>query len=576
MQYLSRRPSGVYVFRLAVPSHLRHVFGKREVVATTGTRELSIAKMVAGSLASQWLQHFNESDRLLAVANPAAMHHQEILKIAQGHPMLLSGGHMQLPHAAAASGISVTDLLRAAGKGSLALFVRSGAILGHLLQFDALEPVDVAMGTSAGVIIPEPQTMPPTAQEHVATGMLCVHPMDLPAVTAAFITGAQTVELVLFELPDRPGLVFAPNATVRATKESLEVAASEVEILRRSVSSLIEPGQLKEAKALQKASLLGGPATVGKRADERLSTALDAYITNRVRQDVEQEGEIKRIKNGCSLLIELEGDLRLADVDSDRLRHFRDKHLSRVPANENKIRLTHGTESVTSSIAAIAGKDWPVMSSSERNKRMKWIGAWFKWLKGQSWISNDPAAALHGESVLTKAESRKERKSDRDDEDRDAFTEADLAAIFGALWFKTGVGALTKENTYREWSTTAHGTGDRDAGLDRHVPGGNTPFDEGASRLKPPICLCLAGSRCRQSALPPARTLRSALGCIPSGWMSPPLTPSSPATRGWPTGGMSATTGSTTSPWCSANPVRCATARPLPTCQHHCSGSGWA
>ena len=51
MQYLSRRPSGVYVFRLAVPSHLRHVFGKREVVVTTGTKELSIAKMVAGSLA---------------------------------------------------------------------------------------------------------------------------------------------------------------------------------------------------------------------------------------------------------------------------------------------------------------------------------------------------------------------------------------------------------------------------------------------------------------------------------------------------------------------------------------------
>lgn len=77
MQYLSRRPSAVYVFRLAVPAHLRQVFGKREVIATSGTRELCIAKVVAGSLAAQWLQHFNESDHLLAVANPAAMSHQK-------------------------------------------------------------------------------------------------------------------------------------------------------------------------------------------------------------------------------------------------------------------------------------------------------------------------------------------------------------------------------------------------------------------------------------------------------------------------------------------------------------------
>lgn len=50
MQNLFRRPSGIYVLRLAVPAPLRYIVGKREIVATTGTRELTIAKMVAGVL----------------------------------------------------------------------------------------------------------------------------------------------------------------------------------------------------------------------------------------------------------------------------------------------------------------------------------------------------------------------------------------------------------------------------------------------------------------------------------------------------------------------------------------------
>ena len=84
MQNLVRRPSGVYVFRLSVPRRVRHVIGKREVIVSTGTRELSVAKIVGASLASQWLQHFFESDRLLSVTNTSTMPHDDLLKIAHG------------------------------------------------------------------------------------------------------------------------------------------------------------------------------------------------------------------------------------------------------------------------------------------------------------------------------------------------------------------------------------------------------------------------------------------------------------------------------------------------------------
>ena len=84
MQNLFRRPSGIYVLRISVPVQLRHVFGKREIVATTGTRELSIAKMVAGVQAAQWRQRFFDSGRLMLLANISTMDHQEILKLSRG------------------------------------------------------------------------------------------------------------------------------------------------------------------------------------------------------------------------------------------------------------------------------------------------------------------------------------------------------------------------------------------------------------------------------------------------------------------------------------------------------------
>ena len=449
MLNLFRRSSGIYVLRIAIPVSLRPVFGKREVVASTGTSELTIAKIVAGAHAAQWRQRFFDSKRLMSLAGTFTMDHQEILKLAHGHPVLQGGGHLTLPHASTASGISTTDLLRSAANGTLSLSVRTGGTRGYLLPLDRLELIDPAIGRVGGFVVPPEAQMPSYAVEHIGQGMLMIPALDLPGVAATLLAGAEKVTLVAFEVPDKQGMIFAPNEAMNIDLDRLEVVAGEVEMLRRSVKSLIGQDRIEEAKILQKASLLNATGIVGKRPHERLSVALDAYITTRVRQDVGLESEITRIKNGCALLIELEGDLPLSEITSDSLRRFRDHKLSRVPAKENKIRLMHGTTSVTSSMKKIAGTDWPIMSASERDKRMRWINAWFKWLHGQNWISENPTAALHGESVQTKAERNKVENMHRDDEDRDIFTQEDLNAIFGATWFKTGRGQRTKKGTFR-------------------------------------------------------------------------------------------------------------------------------
>ncbi len=97
MQNLLRRPSGIYVLRIVVPALLCHVYKKREVIASTGTRELALAKIVAGSQAAQWRQKFFEATRLLSGANQKQMQYDEILRIAQGRPALLGGGTYRRP-----------------------------------------------------------------------------------------------------------------------------------------------------------------------------------------------------------------------------------------------------------------------------------------------------------------------------------------------------------------------------------------------------------------------------------------------------------------------------------------------
>lgn len=452
MQSLARRSSGIYVVRLAVPLALRTCVGRREIIVSTGTRELGLAKIVGGAVATRWRQRFFDMSRLTAVSGIESMDHHEILNIVRGSPALLTGGHLPLPLASSASGLSVDHLLRAAADAKIRLHVRAGVMRGHLVPVDDLELVDPAAGRSAGFVIPPAKHMPSGAVEHAVEGILPILKSDLASAASALLAGDDRLELLALEAPGRPDWWFIPDNAVSVARSALEVAAHEVEALRRSFAAVIEPERVQQAREHEKVAATHGNSNAGRRAAYKLSTALDHYIDHRVKHDVESPAEVKRIRNGCALLIDLDGDIELSQVTPERLREFRDQRLSKVPAKENKVRLIHKTTSVRASIEAVDGLDWPVMSSSERDKRMRWIMAWFRWLHDQKWIHDDPAAPLAGESVKSKAERRK-KAGRREDEARKLYSEAELATIFSAPWFRSGKGELTRQGTYRTFQS---------------------------------------------------------------------------------------------------------------------------
>lgn len=454
MHNLVRRQSGIYALRLSIPKDLRGCLSKTEIIESTGTREIALAKIIAGVAGARWRERFIDLRRLKAVASLDAMTPNEILSLTTGSPALHGASHLPIQSAARASGISDEQLLRLAAERRISLWCRVGRTSGVLLPEDELEPVDPVQGSAGGLVIPPTFRLPPGALPHVAEGTLRVHPADAPAIAANLIGTSKPVECVAFQLPPEAGafhgMLFAPDVPVLVSRGTLEVAASEVESTRRELAKLLHPDQVEHARALLKAGVASRSSDKGKHSDKPLSAALEHYVEHGLRHKHQSAAEIARISNGCHLLIELDGDVAVGSVTTEQLRHFRDVGLATVPANENKIRLKHKTSSVAESIAAVHGTAWPIMSAGEREKRMRWIGSWFHWLHQQRWISENPAAPLHGESVLSVSE-RKKKLSKRADEVRAVFTTEDLAKLFSEEWFQTGRGRLTKQGTYREF-----------------------------------------------------------------------------------------------------------------------------
>ena len=445
MQNLLRRPSGIYVVRLTVPERLRALVGKRELVATTGSRDLQLAKIVASTMLAQWRRRFFDLDRLAASNIP--VNQDTIIKIAEGHPLLLTAGCMPLDHASAASGIDASALLRRAMDNHLTVFYRLGGVAGHLVPFEEFKVDDPEIGTR---LVPHPHEMPERAQAHVAHGPLALPRDDAPSVIGALLAGADDVGVVVFE-SGRAGIAFVPGAVVQVRRDSLEVESLEVEALRKTLAATIEPTRLEAARSAQKAAMGMTQSRAGKHAEKRLSEALDAYSRTYLPQKITKAKEIERVRTGIGLLIDFEGDLPLDEIDLERLQRFRDDKLSTVLARENVVRVQHGTRSMTESIAAIAAKgiDWPIMSAAERDLRMQWIARMFQWLHDQKWIAENPASGLRGSSVLTKAEKGRVTSAKKP---REEFTLDELKRIFSVSWFQTGRGELTSAGTYREFA----------------------------------------------------------------------------------------------------------------------------
>jgi integrase len=443
MDNLFRRPSGIYVARLTIPVRLRPILGFGEFVASTGTRNRTMAKLVACELLARWRRQLWDIERLQLPT--ALMNYASILKLVDGSPLLQSGGYLPIAQAAVALGLEVNDLLRQAADGHLALYCRLISKSGYTTNFSEFEPDDPEFGT---VIVPTQSNRPPGSKTLRASGIYRV-PRDETDVVAALLLAGKHVDLVALEIigQEYEGMAFVPEGALRIEVEQVELSCVELESRRRHMVAAIPPEAQATAREAQNAIARGvSTSSAEQRAKAPVSKILDAFCKSHLPHVLSSEKEIERMRAGIALLIEFEGDLSIGAVDSELLRHFRDVHLARMPAHENRVRSKLGTKSMTESIQAVADTDWPRMSANERDSRMQWIARMFRWAYEQKWITDDPCTGLRKESVLTKAERTRVQIEQTS---REEFTDEELGKIFGAQWFLTGRGEKTKAGTYR-------------------------------------------------------------------------------------------------------------------------------
>ncbi|WP_414703784.1 DUF6538 domain-containing protein [Povalibacter sp.] len=55
-QHLSRRPSGIYAFRLVIPAHLSHLSPKGEIHISLGTTSRPLAVALAARVWTRWVE----------------------------------------------------------------------------------------------------------------------------------------------------------------------------------------------------------------------------------------------------------------------------------------------------------------------------------------------------------------------------------------------------------------------------------------------------------------------------------------------------------------------------------------
>lgn len=448
MQNLQRRPSGIYVFRLIVPKALRLALGKSEVIISTGTRELALAKLVASAHAAKWRAKFFQATALMQSCTTLQMNDAEIIRLAEGSPVLNWGGLLPFTQISKLTGLSQVDLLRMVRRGKLHLYLEMRVTLGYLLSSDDLELQDPELGTAGGFVLPGPNQMPSSAIRKQHQGKACVDRLDLPGVCDAIESGHEIVLVCMRLTTDGHGELFVPDEPVRVTTVEFVLDATEVEAMRRALAATLDPDRVKSARASMSPVVL--PAKMNHHAGKRFLDGLQDYAQLHLTGQVQSKDEQKRISNGIAMFTELMGNMVLSDISPADLRQFRDVELRNVPAHENRVRLQFKTTTLRDSIAAVADKNWPKISPKARELRMQWIAGMFRWLKKQGWIVDNPMAALEGESVQTLAEKRSARRLN--EVSRVPFTPEDLNTLFSASWFKTGGGELTRAGTYREFS----------------------------------------------------------------------------------------------------------------------------
>ncbi|NNU43590.1 site-specific integrase [Ramlibacter montanisoli] len=415
-QYLYRRASGTYFVRLCVPARLKHAVGKGEIHRSTGCRDLRLAKIVAAEIAAHWHR---------AIEAVQAM---DAAKIKAGSISLLGNGFIGLEKAAAELGAAPpADLAARLADRGARFYVDARDWQGWALDsiYDSVEYEHDEFGR-ASMVLP-PRDGVPT----VFGGRARIRHREeaLQAAEGA----ARVCQFLAWPSQERGFVVDLPGQLV--TSSELLVEREAVESLRDSLASQLRPDATPANAVLSEAAPAG----------MRFSDLVVEFL-KRKKGDW-KEDQTERKMDQCRAFQELMGDPLMSEITRPLVRRFSDE-LGKLPSNRGAVRRRFKCpEAGFRELIDLADTHALARITPDSHRRfMDGISEVFSWAVKETHLSMNPAIGL-GMEIQKKSTGGKSKAQDQ----RDAFSDADLAQIFGAEWFLKGAGTPTPEGRFHSY-----------------------------------------------------------------------------------------------------------------------------
>ncbi len=407
-----RRPSGVYVVRLAVPQRLRQQVGRSELHVSTGLRDWPIAKIAAARILLELRQRLMNLD---------------IESLAVRSPLLDGRGLLSIPEAARAIGLPESALLNELLNARASIYTHAGNWPGwHVPDLNEVErDSDGAFVLNHIEQCGERRTI----AEHV-------RPYKSTTTLMALLANG-TARESLFRLRGNAAIFTDDEQEILAASWLAPKAA--IEAIRERLARSISPEHRKPAVAAP--APIAAPAIAhptAKHAEKPFSELVSLY------QKFKKHGESqrRRMETESTTFIDLMGDPMLGEIDGDLIHAFAQR-LQELPVDIYQSRRRHGAELSLPELIELA-KEKGLKCKSEQTARthVAHIGEILNFGVAKGMLHVNPARGFKRDFGVTK----KTRAQDH----RDIFTPDELKRIFDQEWFKTGTGAFT-EKGHTHW-----------------------------------------------------------------------------------------------------------------------------
>lgn len=318
-----RRPSGVYVVRLAVPQRLRQQVGRRELHVSTGLRDWPIAKIAAARILIELRQ------RLMTL---------DIESLAVPSPLLGGDGLLSIPDAAKAIGLPESALLCELLNERAELYTLAGNWPGWRVT----DLTDVERDYDGSFIMND-------VKQRGERSMLTEHVRPLrSAQTLAALMASGTASECHFLLPSVAAFFTDTEHTIPAAGWMAPKRA--IEVIRARLARSISPEHRKPLVAPSTpivAPAIAHPAA--KNAEKPFSELVTTY------RKFKKHGESqrRRMETESTLFIGLMNDPKLGAIDADLIHAYAER-LQQLPSNIYLARRRYGMELTLPDLITVA------------------------------------------------------------------------------------------------------------------------------------------------------------------------------------------------------------------------------